>query len=74
MSRAEVLVVDSSGFIKCTSLETVGKDIFTVRDVIEEVKDAQTRQRLSVLPFELKYRYPDADNIRSGEMNAPFNA
>lgn len=66
-SKVEVLVVDSSGFIKCTSLESVGKEIITIRDVISEVKDPQTRQRLSVLPFELKFRDPDPEAIRSGE-------
>ena len=69
MSRADVLVVDSSGFMRCTSLESVANEIFTIRDVVGEVKDPQTRQRLSVLPFELKFRDPRPEEIRTGTLS-----
>jgi len=53
-----VLVADSSAFIKGASLEAWSGNVVTVREVVSEIKDVNTRQRLQVLPYDLSFREP----------------
>ena len=48
MSKAEYLVVDSGGFIKNAPLRELGQHLVTLREVIDEIRDKPTRQRLKV--------------------------
>ena len=48
MSRAEYLVVDSGGFIKNAPLRELATHLVTLHDVIDEIRDKPTRQRLQV--------------------------
>jgi len=64
MSKAEYLVVDSGGFIKDVPLREIASNIVTLADVIEEIRDKATRQRLKVLPYEIEYRQPTAKGLR----------
>lgn len=48
MSKAEYLVVDSGGFIKNAPLRELGTNLVTLYDVIDEIRDKPTRQRLQV--------------------------
>ncbi len=41
----------------------------TLRDVVAEIRDKATKQRLQVLPYELEYREPDTEDIRHGEFS-----
>lgn len=63
------LVVDSAGFIKNIELLTLGERIYTIKEVVQEIRDAATRQRLSVLPYELIFRQPSTEAIKAGEEN-----
>jgi RNA-binding protein NOB1 len=40
--------------------------VYTVRDVVDEIRDAATKQRLRVLPYEIKMMEPSPDAIVRG--------
>ena len=46
---------------------SLGDRVVTLRDVVAEIRDKATKQRLQVLPYELEYREPDTEDIRHGE-------
>jgi len=62
-----VLVADSSAFIKGASLEAWSGNVVTVREVVSEIKDVNTRQRLQVLPYDLSFREPSQEALHHGE-------
>ncbi|XP_002413180.2 RNA-binding protein NOB1 [Ixodes scapularis] len=63
-ASVEHLVVDAGGFIKNTALHEVGRRIYTLPEVISEIKDNATKQRLQVLPYEIQYRVPPPEIIK----------
>ena len=64
----EYLVVDAVGFLKNVPLEALAnKEIITTRDVVTEIKDKATKQRLQVLPYDLKYKEATTDALHKGE-------
>jgi len=64
MTSAEYLVVDSGGFIKDASLWELAPNIITLKDVVDEIKDKPTKQRLQFLLHELEYREPTSAGLR----------
>jgi rRNA maturation endonuclease Nob1 len=71
MSRrvAEYLVVDTAGFIKNPPLHEFGQELITLHDVIAEIRDKATKQRLQALPYELVYKEPDAEALKKGQLD-----
>ena len=65
----KALVLDSGPLIKGAKPEAISGDVYTIREVVSEIRDAATRQRLSVLPYELKFREPTPASIRFGKGN-----
>lgn len=61
------LVVDSAGFIRHVELQSFGTNIYTLQEVVQEIKDASTRQRLTVLPYEVKLKQPSTEAIKAGK-------
>ncbi|KXJ11315.1 RNA-binding protein NOB1 [Exaiptasia diaphana] len=59
------LVVDSAGFIKNIELQSLGKRIYTLQEVVQEIKDITTRQRLAVLPYEITFKQPSTEAIKA---------
>ena len=66
-SRAEVLVVDSAAFIKRYQLQEYCKKAVTVKEVVAEIRDPQTRQSLQVLPYELELKEPGHASVAHGK-------
>ena len=62
------LVVDSGAIIKAERLEHVAENYWTVREVIEEIRDSKSKHVLNTLPYKLKIRVPSAEC-----MNAVIN-
>ena len=62
----DCLVVDSGGFIKCVPVEDFADEVVTLREVVEEIRDKSTRQRLQVTPYELKLKDPDPEDLKTG--------
>ena len=63
----ESLVADSGAFIKAAPLERWSKAVYTVKEVVDEIRDTNTRRRLQVLPYELVFREPSQEAIRCGK-------
>ena len=64
----DILVVDSGGFIKNAPLrEMASQDVITMREVVDEIRDKETKKRLQVLPYELKMKQPDTEDIQIGK-------
>ena len=63
------LVVDSGSLIKGGGggeFERSADKVYTVQEVVAEIKDAVTRQRLQVLPYELEVREPSHESVKHG--------
>uniref|UniRef100_A0A914W4T8 RNA-binding protein NOB1 n=1 Tax=Plectus sambesii TaxID=2011161 RepID=A0A914W4T8_9BILA len=65
VSKVKHLVVDSVGFIKCANLQSMGENVYTLEDVVAEIRDAATRQRLQVLPYELVMKQPNQESLKA---------
>lgn len=57
------LIVDSSGFIHHGPIRETGKNIYSCKEVIEEIKDKTTLESLKFLPYELKLLQFDKDDL-----------
>lgn len=40
--------------------------MYSISDVVSEIKDKPTRQRLQVLPYVIKFEEPNNESIRIG--------
>ena len=58
------LVIDSGGFIKNAPLHEFGQNLITLNEVIDEIRDKETKQRLKSLPYELQFLDPDSESIK----------
>ncbi|XP_004625876.1 RNA-binding protein NOB1 [Octodon degus] len=64
MARVEHVVADAGAFLRDAALQDIGRNIYTVREVVSEIRDRATRRRLAVLPFELRFREPLPEYVR----------
>ncbi|CAL8119047.1 unnamed protein product [Orchesella dallaii] len=64
MGKIEHLVVDANAFLKTLPLQEMGENIYTVPEVVAEIRDSAVRQRLQVLPYELQFKEPLPENIQ----------
>ncbi|XP_005415281.1 PREDICTED: RNA-binding protein NOB1-like, partial [Chinchilla lanigera] len=67
MAPVEHVVADAGAFLRDAALQDIGKNIYTVREVVSEIRDRATRRRLAVLPYALRFREPLAEYVRLGE-------
>lgn len=51
--------------------QDIGKNIYTIREVVREIRDKATRRRLAVLPYELRFKDPFPEYVRLGECPGP---
>ncbi|KAM3918160.1 RNA-binding protein NOB1 isoform 1-T1 [Leptodactylus fuscus] len=63
-SKVPHVVADAGAFLRNAALQEIGTRIYTVRDVVNEIRDKPTRRRLAVLPYELLFREPKPENIQ----------
>jgi len=61
----EHLVVDAGPIIKGERLEKLATNFWTVPEVIAEIRDSKSRQRLLTLPYEIKTLEPDAASMKA---------
>ena len=66
VKKLSCLIADSGAFIRNVDLQNVTEKVFTIHDVIKEIRDSATRQRLAVLPYEVEFREPSAESIKAG--------
>ena len=46
--------------------QSIAEKVYTIGDVVDEIRDKATKQRLQVLPYELVFREPSAEAIKTG--------
>ncbi|XP_006878941.1 PREDICTED: RNA-binding protein NOB1 [Elephantulus edwardii] len=64
MAPVEHVVADSGAFLRDAALQDIGKNIYTIREVVNEIRDKATRRRLAVLPYELHFKEPFPEYVR----------
>jgi len=62
--KVDHLIVDTNAFVKNLPLHEFGDKIYTTRDVIDEIRDSATKQRLEVLPYDLIFREPHSEFVQ----------
>uniref|UniRef100_A0A3Q3NK27 RNA-binding protein NOB1 n=1 Tax=Labrus bergylta TaxID=56723 RepID=A0A3Q3NK27_9LABR len=60
----EHVVADAGAFLKKAPLQDIGKTIYTLKDVVDEIRDKPTRRSLSFLPYQLNFKEPHPEHIR----------
>nr|CAG4646340.1 EOG090X07WR [Macrothrix elegans] len=55
--------LDTDNLINNFDLRDIAEVVYTIREVIDEIRDRPTRQRLAVLPYEIKMMEPNSDAI-----------
>ena len=58
------LVVDSGPLIQNSFSVNLAENFYTIPEVIGEIRDADTRERLAKLPFELKLKNPTTKSLQ----------
>ncbi|XP_070823485.1 RNA-binding protein NOB1 isoform X1 [Chaetodon trifascialis] len=60
----EHVVADAGAFLKRAPLQDIGRNIYTLRDVVDEIRDRPTRRSLAFLPYQLNFKEPRPEHIR----------
>ncbi|XP_035000541.1 RNA-binding protein NOB1 isoform X2 [Hippoglossus stenolepis] len=60
----EHVVADAGAFLKKASLQDIGRNIYTLRDVVDEIRDKPTRRGLAFLPYKLNFKEPHPEHVR----------
>ncbi|KAJ1083760.1 hypothetical protein NDU88_003915 [Pleurodeles waltl] len=60
----EHVVADAGAFLRGATLQEIGKNIYTIKDVVSEIRDKETKRRLAVLPYELHFKEPLPENVK----------
>ncbi|XP_077166572.1 RNA-binding protein NOB1 isoform X1 [Paroedura picta] len=64
MAPVEHVVADAGAFLRAAPLQEIGREVYTVREVVAEIRDRETRRRLAALPFPLRFRQPRPEFLR----------
>ncbi|XP_020844734.1 RNA-binding protein NOB1 isoform X2 [Phascolarctos cinereus] len=64
MVLVEHVVADAGAFLRDAALQDIGKTIYTIREVVTEIRDKATRRRLAVLPYKLHFKEPCPEYVR----------
>lgn len=61
---ARHVVADAGAFLKKAPLQDIGRNIYTLKDVVDEIRDKPTRRSLAFLPYQLQFKEPLPEHIR----------
>ncbi|GCC27694.1 hypothetical protein chiPu_0006120 [Chiloscyllium punctatum] len=64
VSTVEHVVADAGAFLKNAPLQEFGKNVYTLKEVVNEIRDKETKRRLAVLPYQLHFKEPFPEYIR----------
>ncbi|XP_057255879.1 RNA-binding protein NOB1 isoform X2 [Pezoporus wallicus] len=64
MARVAHVVADTGAFLSAAPLQDLAQSLYTVPEVLAEIRDRPTRRRLAALPCELHLRRPRPDLLR----------
>ncbi|KAF3686155.1 RNA-binding protein NOB1 [Channa argus] len=60
----EHVVADAGAFLKKAPLQDIGRNVYTLRDVVNEIRDKPTRRSLAFLPYQIIFKEPAPEHIR----------
>ncbi|XP_066540346.1 RNA-binding protein NOB1 [Hoplias malabaricus] len=63
-AMVEHVVADAAAFLKKAPLHEIGKNIYTIKDVVNEIRDKQTKKNLAFLPYQLHFKEPFPEHVR----------
>ncbi|KAM9765619.1 RNA-binding protein NOB1 isoform 2-T2 [Menidia menidia] len=63
-ARVEHVVADAGAFLKKAPLQDIGTNIYTLKDVVDEIRDKPTRRSLAFLPYQLQLKDPHPEHVR----------
>ncbi|XP_038557002.1 RNA-binding protein NOB1 isoform X3 [Micropterus salmoides] len=63
-SLVEHVVADAGAFLKKAPLQDIGRNIYTLKDVVDEIRDKPTRRSLAFLPYQLNFKEPHPEHVR----------
>ncbi|XP_047219313.1 RNA-binding protein NOB1 [Girardinichthys multiradiatus] len=61
----EHVVADAGAFLKKAPLQEFGQNIYTLREVLDEIRDRATRRSLAFLPYQLTFKEPHPEHIKT---------
>ncbi|KAM3665388.1 RNA-binding protein NOB1 isoform 2-T2 [Ammospiza maritima maritima] len=64
MARVPHVVADTGAFLSAAPLQDIADALYTVPEVLAEIRDRPTRRRLAALPCELRVRRPRPELLR----------
>lgn len=64
-TKLPCVVADAAAFLRNVDLANLGDRVFTIREVVAEIRDSATKQRLAVLPYELNFRTPSVESLHA---------
>ncbi|XP_064016278.1 RNA-binding protein NOB1 [Pogoniulus pusillus] len=64
VARVPHVVADTGAFLSAAPLQDIAENLYTVPEVLAEIRDRPTRRRLAALPCELRLRRPRPDLLR----------
>ncbi|MPC18857.1 RNA-binding protein NOB1 [Portunus trituberculatus] len=62
--KPQYLVVDTAALVKYVPLWEYGEQLYSVPEIISEIRDKETRRRLEALPFPITMRQPQPHSIK----------
>lgn len=62
--KMKYLVADTAAFIKNVQMHNYAQNIVSIHDVVAEIRDKETRQRLLAYPIEIQYKEPDSASLK----------
>ena len=65
--KMKYLVADTAAFIKNVPMQEYADEIISTEDVVNEIRDKETKQRLLACPLDIQYREPDSQSIKIGK-------
>lgn len=68
VDKVGTLIVDSGALIRGAPIQEWSSNVVTVKDILAEAKDVNTRRRLQVLPFEITFKEPSQEALYHGEV------
>ncbi|XP_049339243.1 RNA-binding protein NOB1 [Astyanax mexicanus] len=63
-ATVEHVVADAAAFLRKAPLHEIGKNIYTLKEVVNEIRDKQTKRNLAFLPYQLIYKDPFPEHVR----------
>jgi|LauGreDrversion4_1035100.scaffolds.fasta_scaffold148854_1 hypothetical protein len=66
-----IAIVDANAIINGLRLEHLASSFVTIPEVLDEIRDKQSRQFLATLPFPIETREPSDESVKAGEENIP---